>query len=189
MATASASPPARESRGSLIESITNRPRNPGGTISSSKAAPGGPRQEPIDSSNHAHASPHATHHRLLLLRHEIPMLRRRAFAPSPHETCGGAPSPDDAEPVIPTRALSRSSGARIRATRWHRSENHEGPAVAPILRDASRRSSGRGDKQAVAQQDSQIRCGANMENQHVIAQERLRRHRQSRRIRAIGRTA
>jgi hypothetical protein len=34
-------------------------------------------------------------------------------------------SPDDAEPVISARALLRPSGARIRATRWHRRENHE----------------------------------------------------------------
>ena len=45
------------------------------------------------------------------------MVRRRAFAPSPRNTCRGAPSPDDAS---------------------LRSENHEGRAVASILRDASR---------------------------------------------------
>ena len=39
--------------------------------------------------------------------------------------------PDDAEPVITTRAPLRSSGARIRATRWHCS-------VASLLRNASR---------------------------------------------------
>jgi hypothetical protein len=40
------------------------------------------------------------------------------------------------------RAVSGRCGAchraRIRATRWHRSENHAGPSGASILRDASR---------------------------------------------------
>jgi len=35
------------------------------------------------------------------------------------------------------RERLRSLGARIDATRWRRSENHDGPSVASILRDAS----------------------------------------------------
>jgi hypothetical protein len=45
------------------------------------------------------------------------MVRRRVFALFSQNTSPDAPSPDDAS---------------------HRSENHEGPAVASILRDASR---------------------------------------------------
>ena len=92
---------------------------------------------------------------------KVLMVRRRAFAPSLHNTCRGAPSGDDAEPFISTRALAslrerlRSSGARVRATLWHARRTMKArlwPQSVATHR-VPRRSSGRGDRQVMTRQD------------------------------------